>query len=52
VRSQGGAVNLRTCAGTTDALRDVEDDAGEAVAVDVDLLVVGDLAELAATKRD
>ncbi len=42
---QGGAVDLGAAAGPADALGDVEDDAREAVLVDVDLLVVGNLSE-------
>lgn len=42
---EGAAVDLGAGAGPADALGDVEDDAREAVLVDVDLLVVGDLSE-------
>ena len=45
--SQGAAVDLGAGAGPADALGDVEDDAREAVLVDVDFLVVGDLSEFA-----
>lgn len=45
---QGGAVGGVGAAGGADALGDVEDDAGEAVLVEVDLLAVGDLADGAA----
>jgi hypothetical protein len=47
VRRQGFAVNFRRTAWSADALGDVKDDAREAVLVDIDLLVVGDLSELA-----
>lgn len=42
---EGAAVDLGAGAGPADALGDVEDDAREAVLVDVDLLIVGDLSE-------
>ena len=45
VDCQGAAVALEAGAGGVDALRDVEDDRGEAVFVDVNFLVVGDLAD-------
>jgi hypothetical protein len=45
VNCQGAAVALEARAGGVDALGDVEDDRGEAVLVDVDFLVVGDLAD-------
>ena len=48
VRRHGAAVSLEPGAGRADALADVEDDAREAVFVDPGLLVVGDLAQLAA----
>ena len=44
---QGAAVDLGPGAGGAYALGDVEDDAGEAVGVDEDLLVIGDLTDLA-----
>jgi hypothetical protein len=50
VDGQGGAVGGVGAAGGADALGDVEDDAGEAVFVEVDLLVVGDLADGAADR--
>lgn len=46
MRRQGAAVDLGAAAGPADALRDVEDDAREAVLVDEDLLGVGHLAQL------
>lgn len=49
VRRQRAPVRLETAAAGADALGDVEDDAGETVLVDVDLLVVGDLAQRAAS---
>lgn len=45
----GTTVDLGAGARAPDALGDVEDDAGEAVLIDPDLLVVGDLAQLART---
>lgn len=45
MRRQGAAVDLGSGARGADSLGDVEDDASEAVLVDVDLLVVGDLAD-------
>lgn len=60
VRSERAAVGLEVGVGRgggggggglgADALGDVEDDAGEAVLVDVDFLVVGDLADFAGGK--
>lgn len=47
MRRQRAAVNLGAGAGGADALADLEDDACVAVFVDVDFLVVGDLAQLA-----
>jgi hypothetical protein len=47
VCGQRAPVRLEASAGGADALGDVEDDAGEAVLVDVHFLVVGDFAELA-----
>ena len=47
VRRHGTPVDLGAGARATDPLGDVEDDAREAVLVDPDLLVVGDLAQLA-----
>lgn len=44
---QRAAIDLRACPGWPDALGDIKDDAGEAVLVDVDLLVVGDLSQFA-----
>jgi hypothetical protein len=44
---QGAAVTFEAGPRGVDALRDVEDDRGEAVLVDVDFLSVGDLADLA-----
>lgn len=46
VDSQGFAVDLVRGTGPADALCNVEDDACEAVLVDKDLLIVGDLAQL------
>ena len=43
--SQGAAVDLGAGAGPADALGDVEDDAREAIFVDVDFLIIGDLSE-------
>jgi hypothetical protein len=51
VGGEGGAVGGWAGARQANALGDVEDDAGEAVLVQVDLLVVGDLAEGAITVR-
>lgn len=48
VRGHGPAVDLGAGAGLADALCDVKDDAREAVLVDPDFLVVGDLSQLAA----
>lgn len=45
VDCQGAAVLLESAAGGVDALRDVEDDGGEAVGVEVHFLVVGDFAD-------
>jgi hypothetical protein len=45
VDRQGAAVALEAGAGGVDSLGDVEDDRGEAVLVDVDFLVVRDLAD-------
>lgn len=45
--SQGATVNLGPAALAADALGDVEDDAREAILVDVNLLVVGNLSDLA-----
>ncbi len=47
VDGQGAAVALESVARGVDALGDVEDDGGEAVLVEVDFLVVGDLADRA-----
>ena len=47
VSCQRGAIDLGTGSWLANSLSDVEDDAGEAVLVDVDFLVVGDLPELA-----
>jgi hypothetical protein len=52
VRGKRAPVGLEAAARGTDALSDVEDDAGEAVLVDVDFLVVGDLAKLAAMEKE
>jgi hypothetical protein len=51
VRRHGPAVNLGPGAGLADALCDVKDDAREAVLVDPDFLVVGDLSQLAARRE-
>ncbi|CAG9980762.1 unnamed protein product [Clonostachys byssicola] len=48
VRRQGSAVDLGSGSRPAHALGDVEDDAGEAVLVDPDLLVVRDFSEFAA----
>jgi hypothetical protein len=48
---QSSSVILERAARWSDALRDVEDDAGEAVLIDVDLLAVWDLTELAVRKK-
>ena len=45
MRGDGATVDLRARAGPADTLNDVEDDAGEAILFDPDLLVVGDLAQ-------
>lgn len=47
---QGAAIALEAGPRGVDALRDVQDDGGEAVFVDVDFLVVGDLADRAGNK--
>ena len=53
VRGEGAAVRLEVACRRggggprADALSDIKDDAGEAVLVDVDFLVVGDLADFA-----
>jgi hypothetical protein len=47
VDCEGAAVAFEAGPRGVDALRDVEDDRGEAVLVDVDFLSVGDLADLA-----
>ena len=47
VGCQGAAVPFQASAGGVDTLRDVEDDGGEAVFVEVDFLVVGDFADCA-----
>lgn len=52
VRREGPPVILQRTACWAHALCDVEDDAGEAVLVDVDFLVVWDLAELAVTRAN
>lgn len=44
----GTAVNLRARARASDALGDIEDDAGEAILIDPDFLVIGDLSQFAA----
>lgn len=51
VCGQREAVSLKAAARFADALGNVEDDAGEAILVDVDFLVVRDLAQLAATQK-
>jgi hypothetical protein len=43
----GTAVNLRARARASDALGDIEDDAGEAILIDPDFLVIGDLSQFA-----
>lgn len=47
VDGERAAVLLDPTGGWADALGNVEDDGGEAVLVDIDFLVVGDLAQLA-----
>lgn len=47
MRRQRRAVDLGPPARGADALGDLDDDAGEAILVDVDLLVVRNLAKLA-----
>lgn len=47
MRGQRTSINLRPGARLADALGDVEDDARKAILVDPDLLVVGDLSQLA-----
>jgi hypothetical protein len=47
MRSQSLAVDLGRATGTTDSLCNIKDDACEAVLVDVDFLVIGDLSKLA-----
>lgn len=52
VHRQRLAVDLGGAARPADALRDLDDDGREAVLVDEDFLVVGDLADLAVYKID
>ena len=47
VYGEGLAIDLGSAAGPADALGNIKDDACEAFLVDVDLLVVGDLADCA-----
>lgn len=47
----GAAVNLGAGSGTSNALCDLEDDAREAILVDPDFLVVGDLSQFAAERN-
>jgi hypothetical protein len=44
MRCEGSTVDGGAAACYADALSDIEDDAGEAVFVEVDFLVIGDLA--------
>ena len=45
----GAAVDFRAGSWLANALCDIEDDAGEAVLVDPDFLVIGNFSEFAAT---
>lgn len=47
----GAAVNLGAGSGLSNALCDLEDDAREAILVDPDFLVVGDLSQFAAERN-
>lgn len=47
MRSHGATVNLGASSRGAYALRNVEDDAREAILIDPDFLIVGDLAQLA-----
>ena len=47
VCGQGSAIDLGAAPGRADALGDVEDNASEPILIDVDLLVIGNLSELA-----
>lgn len=47
MRGHGAAVNLGAGSGLSNALCDLEDDAREAILVDPDFLVVGDLSQFA-----